>query len=67
MFGDFPRDPQHVGRFPCEDVLIFDEELDERVLLSLVQVLPYVGGFALIILLKPNLLRVLTRRKRRRR
>ena len=66
MFGDFPRDPQHVGMFPCEDVPIFYEELDERVLLSLVQVLPYVGGFALV-LLKPNLLRVLARRKRRRR
>ena len=33
MLGDFPRDAYHIQGFPCKDVLVGAEEVDERVFL----------------------------------
>jgi hypothetical protein len=33
VLGEFPRDTWHVGWFPCKDVSILTEELDERAFL----------------------------------
>ena len=38
VLGEFPRDTQHVRRFPCEDVPILTDELDERAFLFGIQV-----------------------------
>ena len=33
MLGDFPRNPRHIRGFPCEEVSIGVEEVDERAFL----------------------------------
>jgi hypothetical protein len=43
MLNQFLRDSQHVNRLPCEDVLIFLEEFDEREFLSGIQTVAHVS------------------------
>ena len=35
MLGDLPRDSWHVGRFPCKDVSISEQEVNELMLLPI--------------------------------
>ena len=38
VLSEFPRDTRHVGRFPCKDVPVLTDELDERAFLFWIQV-----------------------------
>jgi len=40
VLSEFPRDTWHVRRFPCEDVSILMDELDERAFLFVRQTCP---------------------------
>jgi hypothetical protein len=39
----FPRNYRHVSSLPCEDVLIFLEEFDEREFLFRIQTVPHMS------------------------
>ena len=40
VLSEFPQDTWHVGRFPCKDVSILTDELDERAFLFVRQACP---------------------------
>ena len=46
MLGDLPRDSWHVGRFPCKDVSISDQEVSELMLLPVRKATTDLNGFA---------------------
>jgi hypothetical protein len=46
VFGDLPWDFGHVRRFPCEDVSISEQEVDELVLLLVGKSVTDSNGFA---------------------
>ena len=46
MLGDLPRDSWHIGWFPCEDVLILDQEIGELTLLPVRKTATDSNGFA---------------------
>ena len=38
VLGEFPRDTRHVGRRPCEDILVLTQELDKLAFLIAVKI-----------------------------
>jgi hypothetical protein len=41
----FPRNSRHISRLPCEHVLIFLEEFDEREFLFRIRIVPHESDF----------------------
>ena len=38
VLSEFPQDTRYVGRFPCKDVPVLTDELDERAFLFRIQI-----------------------------